>query len=159
MLSITQLERNLLLFKKPWSSFSCSCSVESYARPLVSCLTFLVVALLAEVNDHLSGSGVERVEVGPMLAVQALECEVVDATESLHQFPAMDTEFDWSWNGCLELQVLLDTIFWFTGWRCTEVVSMILHQRLDILPAKPCSPLTMSHLGNSNYCSVLVVYD
>ena len=66
----------------------------SYANALISSLTFLVVAVLAEVNDHLSGSGIEPGVKGPMLAVQALECEVLHAKETLHQFPEMDIEID-----------------------------------------------------------------
>jgi len=42
---------------------------------------------LAQINDDLSGSGVECVEVSPVLSVQALEGEVVDATKPLHKFP------------------------------------------------------------------------
>jgi len=42
---------------------------------------------LTKVDDDLCCSGVERVEVGAMLAIQALHREVVDAPQALHQFP------------------------------------------------------------------------
>ena len=54
--------------------------VEShFSRGDPDLFTFLVITLLAKVDDDLCCSGVERVEVGPMLAIQALHREVVDA--------------------------------------------------------------------------------
>ena len=53
-------------------------------------LTCLVRALLAQVDDDVGRSGVQGVEVGPMLPVQTLDGEVVYAPKPLHQFPAIN---------------------------------------------------------------------
>jgi len=50
-------------------------------------LTFLIFSFLAKVDDDLGRAGVERVEVGAVLAVQALQGELVDTTETFHKFP------------------------------------------------------------------------
>ena len=62
-------------------------------KRFISLGTCLVLSLLAEVHNDLGGAGVEGVEVGPMLRLQTLGGEVVDAPQAIHKFSKMLTMF------------------------------------------------------------------
>lgn len=51
--------------------------------------TWLIGSFLTEIHDDISCPSIECVEVGPVLSVQTLDREVVNASQSLHQFTAM----------------------------------------------------------------------
>ena len=50
----------------------------------------LVLPGLAQVHDDLRGAGVQGVEVGPVILVQALGGEVIDTPQPVHQLPEMN---------------------------------------------------------------------
>ena len=50
----------------------------------------LVLPSLAQVHDNLRGAGVQGVEVGPVILVQALGGEVIDTPQPVHQLPEMN---------------------------------------------------------------------
>ena len=51
-------------------------------------VTCLIFGIVAEVDDHLLGAGVEHVEKFPVLSVEADVGEIVDAPKTVDQFSA-----------------------------------------------------------------------
>lgn len=49
--------------------------------------TFLVIFVFAQIDNDLLGAGVEHVEEFTVLGVQAARREIVDASQTVNQFP------------------------------------------------------------------------
>ena len=61
---------------------------EFYIFVEVECITALVILVLAQIDNHLLGAGVEHVEEFAVLGVEAARRKVVDASQAVNQFPA-----------------------------------------------------------------------
>jgi hypothetical protein len=53
--------------------------------------TFLVIFVFAQIDNDLLGAGVEHVEEFTMLGVQAARREIVDASQTVNQFPILNS--------------------------------------------------------------------
>jgi hypothetical protein len=53
--------------------------------------TFLVIFVFAQIDNDLFGAGVEHVEEFTVLGVQAARREIVDASQTVDQFPILNS--------------------------------------------------------------------
>jgi hypothetical protein len=53
--------------------------------------TFLVIFVFAQIDNDLFGAGVEHVEEFTVLGVQAARREIVDASQTVNQFPIFNS--------------------------------------------------------------------